>query len=100
MALELSYYAGADGITRMVYGVHVGSDPRTLTGSSANSAAIPAGAAVCRIRAGENCRYLKNTDGTNTGAMAVTASTGQYLAAGETIDVAVTGGKFITAMTV
>jgi hypothetical protein len=100
MALELSYYSGVDGITRLIYGAHVGSDPRTLTSSSANSNSIPTNAAVCRIRAGENCRYLKNTDGTNTGTMAVTTTTGQYLAAGETIDVAVTGGKFITAMTV
>lgn len=105
MALELSYYAGTDAVTRMIYGAHVGTQVMTLTSSSANSTAIPTNAALARIRAGENCRFLKNTDGTNTGAQAITASTGQYLAAGETIDVFVkpsTGSTsyYITAMTV
>jgi hypothetical protein len=104
MALELSYYAGTDAVTRMIYGAHVGTQVMTLTSSSANSTAIPANAALARVRAGENCRFLKNTDGTNAGVMAITATTGQYLAAGETMDVYVkpSGATsfYFTAMTV
>jgi len=100
MALEISYYGGADAITRMVYGSHVGAQSWTLTSSSAISAISPPSAALARVRAGENCRFLKNTDGTNTGSTAVTSSTGQYLAAGETIDVFIKPSTYFAAMTV
>lgn len=100
MALEISYYGGADAITRMIYGSHVGAQSWTLTSSSVASAISPAGAALARVRAGENCRFLKNTDGTNSGSMAVTSTTGQYLAAGDTIDVFVKPSTYFAAMTV
>src|SRR4051812_42898142 len=104
MALEISYYGGADPVTRLIFGAHVGAQAVTPSASSPNSAATPSNAALARIRAGENCRFLKNTDGTNTGTMAVTSATGQYLAAGETIDVYIkpsgVASTYITAMTV
>lgn len=97
MSLQISYFSGSDSIAHLVYGRICGADTMTLSGASAFATnIIPANAAVARIRAGEACRVAVE-------GVAVTATTGVYLAAGETIDIHVrqvsTLDRKIAAMT-
>lgn len=92
MALEISYWTGSDAATRSCYGTNVGRTSATLTGSSAALGVIPSGASVARLKAGENCIV------SNNGA-AASASNGVYLAAGDTIDIAVPASGPFNGMT-
>lgn len=56
MALEISYWTGTDAATRQVYGEFIGAETRSLSGSSAQSGATPANAAIVRVQATEAAR--------------------------------------------
>ena len=88
MALEISYWAGRGGKGTQIYKGLIVSEQRTLSGTSAQSAATPAGAAVVRIKATEAAYAAYGANPT------AAATLGAYLASGEHIDVeAVTGHK-------
>lgn len=94
MALEICYYTGVDVTTSKCYGHIISSETMTLTGSSSQSGLIPANAALARVHAGENCRIAKYSANPT-----VSATNGQYLAAGESIDISVIGGFKIAGIT-
>lgn len=78
MALEITYYSGADTQEGVVYGKVMGRSTVTLGASSANAGTKPNGAALARIKAGEACVVSNNGD--------TSATNGQHLDAGEVID--------------
>lgn len=78
MALEITYYGDTDTTTGQIYGLQLGRSTVTLTASSADAGAKPSGASFARLRAGEACVVSNNG--------ATSATNGQYLAAGEFID--------------
>ena len=92
MALEISYWTGYDAVTRLAYGTVISRVSSTLGGSSTGQGAIPANAVIARLKAGENCNV------SNNGA-AASATNGVYLAAGDTIDIAVLPGVPLLGMT-
>lgn len=94
MALEICYWTGADPYTRQCLDHIISSETMTLTGTSSQSGTIPDNAEIARLHAGENCRFTKGSANPT-----VTATNGQYLAAGESVEVRVTGGYKIAAMT-
>lgn len=83
MALEISYWDGADDRTRQVYGGNTGRASVTLSGSSATCGAVPSATAVARCKAGEACIVSNN-------GSAASASNGVHLDAGEIIDIEIT----------
>jgi hypothetical protein len=88
MALEISYWAGRAGHGTPVYRGFISAESRSLSGTSAQSAATPAGAKVVRIEATEAARVQYK--GTNPTADANSA----YLASGGVLDIeAVVGDK-------
>jgi hypothetical protein len=95
MALEISYFdgAGTTSITSNVYGGLVASASVTLSGSSASCGTVPAGTRLARVKAGETCRV------SNNGA-AASATNGVHLAASETIDITISPGIVLNALTV
>lgn len=79
MALDITYYEGADKQTGQCYGRMVSRAIVTLTGSSASLGVIPDGAAIARFTPGEACVISNN----NT---APSDTNGQALAQGVVID--------------
>jgi hypothetical protein len=92
MALNISYFTGADQETGQCYGTLVSSAAYTVTGSSASVGTPPAFAGVARLKAGEGC-YVSN-NGT-----AASSTNGVYLAAGDSIDLEVRSGVALLAIT-
>jgi len=93
MALNVSYFTGADIGTGQCYGGLLSSVAYTVTGSSASVGTIPAGGAgIARLKAGETCRV------SNNGKPAATTN-GIYLAAGDIIDIELLDGVAIQAIT-
>lgn len=94
MALEISYFTGPGESkqTDKIYGTLTGSASVTLTGSSASCGTVPANTNLARLKAGEACRV------SNNGA-AASASNGVYLAAGDIIELSVSTGSTLLALT-
>lgn len=79
MALDITYYDGADKQTGQCYGRMISRAIVTLTGSSASLGAVPDGASIARIKAGEACVITNNS-------AAASDTNGQPLAESEYID--------------
>jgi hypothetical protein len=92
MALNVSYFTGADIGTGQCYGGLISSVAYTVTGSSASVGNPPTGAKIARLAAGENC-YVSNNGTT------VSATNGIYIPAGSSIDIAVVPNNTILAIT-
>jgi len=92
MALNVSYFLGADVGTGQCYGGLLGSVSYTVTGSSASVGTNPTGAKIARLNAGEAC-YV-----TNNGAT-VSSTNGIYMAAGDIVDLAIIPGNNLLAIT-
>lgn len=87
MALEISYWAGRAGHGTPIYRGFIVAETRSLSGTSAQSGAIPSGAKVVRIEATEAARVA-------FGANPEAVATSQYMAANAVIDIeAVVGDK-------
>lgn len=82
MALEITYYSL--GKNKNCYGAPILSETRSLSGTSAQSAATPDNAEIVRIHATEAARYAY---GSNPTATAAAGASGHYLASGATIDI-------------
>lgn len=82
MALEVTYYTGADGATGQCLGYQISRATVTLSGSSATLGAVPPGARIAHIVAGEACVVSNN-------GLAASATNGQYFAASDKVDIAV-----------
>ncbi len=85
MALTVEYYTGADLKTRQCYGWNISSAAVGLTSTSATCGAVPAGAVIARITAGE-ASYVSNNN------LTASATNGALIAANTTIDMAVPNG--------
>ena len=92
MALEISYFTGADRYTRQCYGVLISSAAYTVTGSSASAGTVPPGAAIARVKAGEACRVSNND-------VAASATNGIHLDAGEVVDIEIRPSINLRAIT-
>lgn len=92
MALNVSYFTGADIGTGQCYGGLLSSVAYTVTGSSASVGTPPTGAVIARLAAAENC-YVSNN------GVTVSATNGIYIPAGSSIDLAVIPGNVILAIT-
>lgn len=85
MALDITYWTGYDPITRLAYGTCISRVQATLTASDAQLGAIPANAAIARVKAGEVC-VVSNND------VAASATNGVGLIVGEAVDIDVSKG--------
>lgn len=84
MAWQLTYFAGADAITRVVYGRVVAQATATPSGSSV-ALTVPSGAGVVRVKA--------DSAGTiNNAGRPASATDGLTLASSETVDLDCTAG--------
>lgn len=92
MALNISYFYGADNSSGQCYGSLASSVAYTVTGSSASAGAIPAGATIARLTAGETCRVSNN-------GVPASATNGVYLTADTTIDLEIVGNQPLLAIT-
>lgn len=89
MSLEITYHA--EGVNKNAYGLPVGSETRTASGTSAQSAATPSNAEIVRITSTAANRYAYGADPTAT---ATAGANGHYLASGAILDIqAVPGWK-------
>jgi len=79
MALDITYYEGADRQTGQCYGRQISRAIVTLSGSSTSLGAVPDGASIARFTPGEACVISNN----NTAA---SDTNGQPLAQGVIID--------------
>jgi hypothetical protein len=86
MALEISYWT--QGPNKNMYGRQIVAETRTLSGTSARSAATPSNAEIVRIEATEAARI------SYTSSESTATATTPYLASGATIEIeAVAGWK-------
>lgn len=85
MALDVTYYAGRGSHGTQIYGGQVTRAIVSLTGSSATCGAVPGGAVLARLTAGEDCVV------SNNGA-AASDTNGQKILTGGTIDLSVPAG--------
>jgi hypothetical protein len=90
---DITYFSGADPITRQAYGQVISRATPTLTGSSASLGTPPTNAAIARVRGTEACCI------TNNGADA-SATNGVYLGDGDVIDLAIEPGVPLRGITV
>lgn len=91
MPLEITYFSYGANNPNMP-GLPISSEVRTISGTSAQSGATPAGAVSIRLKATENARYAY---GANPTATAAAGANGHYLASGDDVWVpAVEGWKF------
>lgn len=93
MALEISYWTGRGKHATQVYGSFISAETRSLSGSTAQSGAIPAGATVARIEATEDARV--QIGGTNPTADASSL----YMSASSIADFEVKPGDKIAGKT-
>lgn len=93
MALEISYFTGRGKHSTQVYAGFISAETRSLSGTSAQSGAIPNGATVARIEATEAARV--QVGGTSPTA----AATSIYMASGAVLDIEVVAGDKIAGKT-
>lgn len=93
MALEISYFSGRGKRGTQVYGGFISAETRSLTGTSAQSGAIPAGATIARIEATEAARVQVGDSNPTAAATSI------YMAAGAVLDIEVTAGHKIAGKT-
>lgn len=94
MPIHISYWSGVDTETRLCYGRLIASETISISGTSAQSGAVPAGAALARCSATETCR-ISNASASPTAS----ATGGVYLEGGQSIDLDVNPGDRIAGIT-
>lgn len=87
MTIEISYWNGRGKHGTQIYGAAISAETLSITGTSAQSAATPAGATIVRVETTEACRFAY-------GANPTAAATTPYLGLGGVIEFdAVVGSK-------
>lgn len=98
MPLEITYWATANGTSsRACPGDIVSSEQRTISGTSAQSGATPAGSIFMSIYATENARFNYVPD--TTVATAAAGANGSYIGAGERLWLPAKSGYKVGAIT-
>ena len=92
MPLEISYWTGADPVTRQVYGAFITAETRSLSGTSAQSGVTPDNAGIVRVQTTENARIAYGADPTAD-------ATSLYLGEGGIIEFAAVAGHKVAGKT-
>lgn len=94
MALEISYWAGRGARGTQIYRGLISSEQRSTSGTSAQSAATPGGAAVIRVKCITAADYVAYGS-----SPTASATNGAYLAVGDHIDFEAVPGHKVAGIT-
>lgn len=93
MALDISWFSGADDTTRVCFGRLIKTESVAVSATAVSSGAAPENAYIADVTAGENCRV------SNKGSTPVaSASSGKYLTAGANVQIEVNPGDTISVI--